>query len=294
MGFDVNVLSLSALAPVRFTYKFNCEEKIDNLLFAYDSGFRYYTHNAFSGFRDAVLSKNNCLILTKNISLREVFDPDSTQINIGSVAGSFYLKASNNNYFTRLKNDVYVGGIGEKLLITVVPIAENYAELVVEGLKKLTVDEEYPYTVRLSQDVLSENKLHRQRFEIDYQNNIISFKVKTNEGYRFLSYGSDNVIRATGLMLNETIVNNYLHRMEFVTNNGLYYGFDAKTTEVKYWNHLPSFVNQNTVTVKEEVDTDTHLLISCSTESIAQSAEVPVNIALLKSNFSSAGTYLNI
>ena len=290
---ELDVLPLSALNPIKFSYKFNREEKVDSTLYSYNNGFRFYTHKAFEGFHDALLSKKTCLVLTKNISLRDVFDSDSTQINVGTVAGSFYLKTPDGKYFTRIRDDLFVGGIGEKLFLTIVPVQNNYVELVVENFKKITIDEDYPYTARLSNDILNEDKIYRQRFEIDYKDNLISFKAKVKEGYRFLSYGIDKIVRATGLMLNDTVCNNYLLTPEWITNDGLYYGFDAKTTEVKYYNQIPTFINQNTVTIKDETDIDTHLLITCATETIAQSAIVPINIALMKSNFSSAGTYLN-
>lgn len=286
--------SLSALQPVKFSYNFNKEEKLDTSLYLFSNGFGYYTHTVFQEFRDAVLSKKNYLILTKNISLKDMFNPDSYQISIGKLAGSFYLKAADDRYFTKLRNEIFVGGIGEKLLLTVIPISDNYVELVSEDFKKkITVDEDYPYTVRLSQDILNEDKIHRQRFEMEYQNNLISFKVKIKEGYRFLSYGKDNVVRATGLMLNDTVCNNYFHKVEMITDDGLYYGFDARSTEIKYYNQLPTFVNQNTVTIREEKDIDTHLLISCSTKAISKSTNVSINVSLTKSNFSAAGTYLN-
>ena len=286
--------SLSALQPVNFSYNFNRKEKLDNSLYLFSNGFGYYTHTAFQEFQDAVLSKKNYLILTKNISLKEIFDPDSYQIKLGKLAGSFYLKTTNGEFFTRLRDNVFVGGIGEKLLLTIVPVSDNYVELVAEDYKKkLTIDQDYPYTARLSQDVLNEDTIHRQRFEMDYENNLISFKTRVKEGYRFLSYGIDNVVRATGLMLNETVCNNYLHKMVMLTNDSLYYGFDARSTEIKYYNQIPTFVNQNTVTIKEEKDVDTHLLISCSTDAISKSTNVPINVALTKSNFSAAGTYLN-
>ncbi len=291
---DLLSYSLSALQPVKFSYNFNREEKLDYSFFLFSNGFGYYTHKAFQEFRDAVISKKNCLLLTKNISLKEMFDPDSYRINVGTIAGSFYLKTSENKYFRKLRDGIFIEGIGEKLLLTVVPILENYVELVAEDYKKkLTIDEKYPYTARLSQDILNEDKIHRQRFEMEYQNGMISLKTKTEEGYRFLSYGVDNVVRATGLMLNDTISNNYLHKVEMLTNGSIYYGFDARSTEIKYWNQIPTFINQNTVTVKEEKDIDTHLMISCTTDAISKSTNVPINVSLTKSNFSAAGTYLN-
>lgn len=292
MAPSITYNSLSALAPVKFTYKFNKEEKLSKEFVNFSNGFSYYKHNALSGIRDAVFSKKNLLILTDNIPLKEVFDVDSSQVNIGTIAGSVFLKTNSNLYITSTKNNVFLGGTGEKLLISIVPVLNNVVELVVDKTRKLTIDSSYPYTLRISDDKLNDGNLYRQRFEIDYKDGIICFKVNTNEGSRFLSYGVDRVIRAVGLTLNEVVVNPYLFNVEFATSNGIYYGFDATVSEVKYFNELGSFFNQTNLNVKEEKIRDTHLLLSCSTSVIAMSAEVPINIALTKTNFSASGTYL--
>lgn len=283
--------SLSALTPIKFTYKFNKEEKLTNSKHAFNNGFCFYTHNALNAAQDALMSRKNLLILTDNISLREIFDSDSNQINIGKIAGSFYLKTATNYYVTKIKNNIFVGGVGEKLGLTVVPILDNIVELVVDKTRKITVDEEYPYTVKISDDQLSDAKLLRQRFEMDYFDGRVSFKVQTKEGPRFISFGADKVVRAVGLELNETIVNPCRFYVEMISNNGIYYDFDAKTSEIKYFNELGSFNNQNTVVIKEDQESNTHLLISCATSLLGVSAEVPVNIALTKTNFSSSGSY---
>lgn len=284
--------SLSALTPVKFTYKFNKEEKLSKEFVNYSDGFSYYKHNALSGIQDAVFSKKNLLLLTNNIPLKEVFDIDSSKVDIGTIAGSFFLKNDSNIYVTSLKNGVFLGGAGEKLLITVVPISNNIVELIVDKTRKLTIDSSYPYTLRISDDQLNDANLYRQKFEMDYKEGLVCFKVNTNEGSRYLSYGADQVVRAIGVTLNETIVNQYLFKVEFATSNGIYYGFDATVSEVKYFNELGTFLNQTNLNIKEEQISDTHLLMSCSTSLIAMSAEVPINIALTKTNFSASGSYL--
>lgn len=283
--------SLSALTPIKFTYKFNKEEKLTNHKYSFNNGFSFYTHDALKTAQDALMSRKNLLILTDNISLRNIFDSDSNQVNIGKIAGSFYLKTATSAYVTKIKNDVFVGGVGEKVGVTVVPISNNIVELVVDKTRKLTVDENYPYTVKISDDQFSDGKLLRQRFEMDYFDGRVSFKVQTKEGPRFISFGADKVVRAVGLELNETIVNPCRFYVEMISDNGIYYNFDAKTSEIKYFNELGSFNNQNTVVIKEDQESDTHLLISCATSLIGVSAEVPVNIALTKTNFSSSGSY---
>lgn len=294
MGFSASTQSLSALTPVKFTYKFNKEENLSGVLNSFRNGFEYYKHDAFENFHDAALSKKSCLILTNNKPLKDVFDSDSKQIDIGTIAGCLFLKTPNKKYFTVTDNGIYVGGIGEKLFINVVPILGNVVELKVGKTQHIQIDKEYPYTAKLSEEILDGEDLERQRFELEYRNNLISFKTKTQEGYRYLSYGIDQTVRAVGLMLNETVVNPYLFTPEFVSTNGLYYDFDAKTSEVKYYNELAAFANRYTVNIKQEQESNTNLLISCSTATIAlsgSSGKVPINIALTKTNFSSSGSY---
>lgn len=110
-----------------------------------------------------------------------------------------------------------------------------------------------------------------------------------------MSYGSDFIVRATGLALNETAVNPYLLIPEFTSNETIDYDFDAKTSEIKYFNNLHADENKKTVAIREATESNTSLLISCATSDIAKtvdlSSSVKANIALTKTNFSSSGTY---
>jgi hypothetical protein len=292
MGLPITTTySLSALSPVKFTYKFNKEEKLSSTLNLFSNGFGYYNHEAFKNFHDAALSKKNCLILTNNKPLKDVFESDSKQIDIGTVAGCIFLKTSTGKYFTTYLNGLYIGGIGQRSFINVVPISNNTVELKTSKTQFIQIDKEYPYTAKVSEEILDGDDLVRQRFELDYKDGLVSLKTLTQEGYRYLSYGVDQTVRAVGLMLNETVVNSYLFIPEFVTENGLHHDFDAKTSEVKYFNELTAFANRYNLNIKDEQESDTNLLISCTTADIALSASVAANIALTKTNFSSTGSY---
>jgi hypothetical protein len=287
----VQIHSLSALFPVNFTYKYNKEEKLSGQLATYNNGFGYYKHDLFDNFQDASLSKKNLLVITDVKQLKTIFDKDSESVSVGNISGCAFLKAVNGKYLCNLNNDVYVGGIGEKLFVNIVPITKNIVELKTTKTQRLQIDKEYPYTARLSEEVLDGEELERQRFEIDFKDGLMSFKTKTQEGYRFLSYGMDQVLRAVGLMLNNTTVNPYFFIPDFVSESSILYNFDAKTTEIKYFNELANTDNRTTVNIKEEQETNTNLLVSCSTKDISKLNTVSVNIALIKTNFSSSGSY---
>ncbi len=71
-----SVRSLSAIEPVKFTYKFNKEERLSGVQSSFNNGIRYFKYDAFKSFRDASLSKKNCLILTNNKPVKDVFESD--------------------------------------------------------------------------------------------------------------------------------------------------------------------------------------------------------------------------
>lgn len=291
--FTSIVRPLSALIPVEFTYSYNKEEKLTKDFYLFDNGLSYCTHAILSGLQDIALSKKNLLALTNKLSLYDVFETDSTQIKLGTIAGSVYLK-SQGAYVTSLREQIYLGGKGEYLPVTISPIQgqSNLVELIINKNYKVTIDEEYPYTARLYSDYLRESKLYRQRFEIDYADDKISIRTKTKEGWRFLSYGVDNVLRAVGLHLNEVKINPYVFDVEPITNTSIFYDFNAKNSEVEYFNELTTTNDLRTLNIKEESISNTHLLVSCSTSVIGLSSKVPINISLTKTNFSSTGSYL--
>ncbi len=154
------------------------------------------------------------------------------------------------------------------------------------------MDAEYPYTVRVTDNILDSSNLNRQRFVYDYKDKKLSFRTLTKEGWRFLSAGIDQTVRAVGLILNETKVNSYFFTPQFVSTDNIYYNFDAKSSEVKYFNDLPSYNNKENVAIRAEQESNTNLLITCPTTEIAKTTEAKVNIALTKSNFSSTGSYV--
>ena len=295
MGFSSFTHSLSSIQPVKFTYKFNKEEKMSNKLSSFRNGFRYYKHDIFDKFKDAAFSKKNCLILTNTISLKDVFEIDSKHLNVGAIAGSLFLKTPANEYIKVLDNELFIGGIGEKVLITISPLGNSIVELKIANTNRhIEIEENYPYQAKVSEDVLDPQDIHRQRFEVDYADGHVLFKTKTKEGYRFLSFSAeDKKVRAVGVMFNDLVVSPYLWSTEFVSSeNGLYYNFNATTNEVKYYNYLNSFVNKQNVHVKQQKEKNTSLLLSYPTMMAAVSGEVPINISLTKTNFSSVGTYL--
>lgn len=291
MAFVVNTRPLSALSSVKFTYNYNSEEKLHNVYNSFRGNFGYYDYILFKNFKDIALSKKNCLVLTDVKDLQSVFETQKTVLSLGTIAGTTFLQATNNEFLTVTGKQVYVGGNGKRLFLNIVPININTVELKTNESIYLQIDEQYPYTVKLTETILDESQSYVRRFEVDYNDNKISFKVKTPEGYRFLSYGVDKVLRAVGVELNDTIINPYVFTVVPVTDTSIEYNFDPTTSEIKYYNELLSYSTRQTVDIKTNTEKNTNLLISCPTAEITKEETVNLNVALLKTNFSSSGTY---
>ena len=268
------------------------KHKLSHQLLIHDGGLGYVLHKGLSAFQDATLSNKTCLMLTENLPLADVLEPKNRNLHIGQVSGSFYLKTDKGEYLTILDDEIFVGGRGEKLLLNASSVGPNLVELKIDSKTYLQVDKTYPFQLKPSGNPLIREEIVRQRFEVDYSEGKITFKTKTKEGWRFLSWGCvDKVVRATGLCLNETVINSYTFICEFITKSNLGHGFIPNSTEVKYFNSFENFANNANINIQSVKQKNAHLLLTCSTADIAKYRQVPVNIALTKTNFSSSGSY---
>jgi len=293
MEFSFAVHSLSSLVPVKFNYSYNANEELAYSLQCFSNNLSYHKYSMLEGAQDVSLSNENILFLTDTMPLSNVFSNTLNKLEIGNIAGTFFLSTSAGQILTYTGDTVHVEMSSlDTLLFSVVPLTSNKVELHTNNNTILTVDATYPYTVRTSTELLSPDQQYRREFEIDYVGRILTLKTSTNEGDRYLSYSADKVLRAVGLMLNNRVFNSYLFVPTFITNSELTVGFNPKANEVKYYNDLETFVNRLSLDIKDAPsDADTNLLISCATTDIPVSDETNVNIALLKTNFTSTGAY---
>lgn len=292
MGLSVNINSLSALNPVKLTYRHASDEKLASEIILGSNGIVYYKHAIFENFKDASLSRKNCLVLTDVKDLNDVFETQAYNIEFGTIAGCIFLKNSAGKYLTTLDNQIYVGGTGQKLFLNVIPSADGSVYLKFNKTSFVEFDDSYPYPLRISDETIVDEQLYTRKFYIDYVNGKASFKVKTNEGFRFVSFGVDKVVRAVGLELNDTVVNQYHLNVEFITESSVPYNTDSKMKQVQYFNEFESTDTRKTLEVKSQSDKHTNLLVTCATTQINLSAaEAFVNIAPTKTNFTSFGTY---
>lgn len=308
MAFTVKTHSLSSIDPIKFVYEYNDnKENLSNAYIPINNNFGYIKHKALINFKDSALSKKNCIFLTTSQSMSSVFANQAQKIvkrDLTNSTNTVVLK-NNNKELIEANGFLYRGGPGgcgiskNKLLITIVPIEEGYVELRIGKNGYIVVDRVYPYTARVTYDVMDSSQHYTRRFKIEQSSskNQISLAFNTIEGFRYLAFGYDGVLRAIGLIMNNVIVNSYYFDFDMLTNatntTESFYDYIPQNPEVKYFNGLLDTTNRSNLNIKLQKDVETNLLITCPTYEMAKKPEVNVNIALLRTNYSAEGSFLH-
>jgi hypothetical protein len=299
--------SLSSLSPVELKYDYYKKEELQANTFTYNNGISLYKINGFNNYRDIVINKDTCFILTSSVNLNSVFANEKT-LTIGSTPVSVligqrlesglppvtfakYINEQEQNVFKLIFTEVPSVTAASTFYLQPVNNQFNVVEIFVEG-KYLQVEENYPYTVKLSERTLSIDSINRQRFEVafDKKNNFITFKTLTNSGYRYLAFNNDNILRATGLMLNNTAVNDYVLQCVPITYKELNYGFTPTNNWVTYYFDIESRLNNKNLTINKDIrSTKTNLLVSFPVEQATVNSNAVVNLANLKTNLTPSG-----
>lgn len=296
MSFQTHIVPLSALSPIRFTYEFKSKEPLHSKYKVLDNGVRFLEHELLNKSSDSVFSQNNAIVLTEIKDLKQIFEEKTEQLNVRYISACFYLSFPDNIHLVgnttvkKLNKRFFVGGSGQEAIFNIIPLGNNLIELKTEQ-KNLAISENYPYDLILLDEPLQEN-VFRQQFEIDVFENKFTLKTKTNEGYRYLSYSKvDRALRATGVQLNATTINQYLLEPIFVSKDHISHNFDPTIKEVRYFNQVETTPELKNLNLKTQKQADTNLTISCSLDELITEKEVNVNIAIMKTNFATNGTF---
>lgn len=285
--------SLSTLAPLDFKYDFFKNETLQIQKDGYLEGFSFSKLLGLENFRDIAINKNSCLILTSAVNLSSFFTGDRL-FSIGEIPGCVKLQTTNSNIFYANYNITTnnfsfdsLEGVG----FTILPVTNGQlyeSEIIVNDLY-LQVDREYPYTVRLGNYITDLTDNYRQRFFCTYQNNTLIIKTKVDNGFRYLSTGEDNILRATGTVLNNVVVNNYIFKTFNFTTSGFNYNFSPSNDWVTYFLDFSNQANNNDLTINKSYTVPTHFLIDFATEEIIKNKIGSINIANLKTGYTPAG-----
>jgi len=285
--------SLTALQPVELKYNYSKDETLQASTLGYSEGYNFFKLNGLDSFQDISINKSSCFALTTAISLSTIFI-NQTQLNIGTLPGTFKLQTRYSSiyyagYNTSNNNFSFDSLYGTNLFI--LPVENNTEQVEIKvGQKYLQIDSSYPYTARLDNAITDTNQVYRQRFYCLYINGLILIKVYTGAGYRYLSYGNDNILRATGLILNDSTINDYLLKAVQITPNSFNYNFNPFNNWVTYFFDFPEQINNKSLAVNKEFKNNSvNFLLDFPIEQAIKTGEATFNIANLKTNFTPAG-----
>ena len=283
--------SLSSLAPIELKYEYNRDESLQGSIVTYQDGFSFYELEGLKNFQDVTINRDSVLVLTSAVSLSTVFAP-AQDIKLGKLPGTFQLQPRNSTiYYIKynVEKNTFVKTLTSASTFYIQPLNDsNEVELFVDS-KYVQVRANYPYGVYLSERSLDPEEIFRQRFEIVYDNSFISIKTKTDQGYRYLAFNKDNILRAVGLVLNETVVNDYVFKCLSISDPNLNRGFTTNNDWVTYYFDTEGKSENKTLTINKNISTPTNLLIDFPLENAAETGIANINIANLKTSLTPAG-----
>jgi len=285
--------SLSSLSPIELKYQYHRNEELQASVNSYQEGYSFYEVDGLNDFQDVAINKDSVFVLTPTVELSSVFT-STNRIDIGKIPGSIILQPRKSMYYISFYDTTSTFNLTLTLtsasIFYVAPIeGTNEVELFVNK-QYVQVNATYPYTVYLNDKSLNSEEIQRQRFEVVYQNNFITFKTKTDSGYRYLAFNNDNTLRAVGLILNDSVVNDYIFNCIPVTTSTINRGFNPTNNWITYYFDVESETENKTVTInKNFANNKTNLLIDFPLEQAAETGTANINIANLKTAVTPSG-----
>lgn len=276
------------LTPVEYNYAGQPSNIINYNKVTYSNGFSFYETPFLKNYQDVTINRGSCFILTNKINLQNIFTSQTTQttntlpvticISPKNITNKF---ASYNNNTKRFS----LGSSATRAAITVSPTKNKNIVELTSGGSFLQVKKTYPYEVTLSDFSLNDTEIERQKFYIQsLGNNLFLLKTKTASGDRFLTFGSDGILRATGVVLNNITPNNYLLLFSFLSRSFLTTGFNPQDFWVTYFNDTSQNNNNNVQLNQKNIITQNNFLIDFSVDEVVKKNINNINILTLKSN----------
>lgn len=289
---NITYKPLSALTPIELKYEYYKDEKVQTSLVTYNNGASLYNTGGLNNFKDLTINRDTCLVLTPAIELSSIFTK-TNNIFLGQLPGSFQLQPRDTLiYFAKYRpfSNSFFLELNDGSTFYIQPLKNsNEVEIFVDN-RYLQVDASYPYVVRTGDKTLDPESIHRQRFEVVYQNKLITFKTKTDSGYRYLAFNEDNILRATGLIMNDSVINDYVFKCIDITSPELTQGFTPTNNWITYFYDIEEVTNNRNVVVnKNFASVKTNFLVDFPTERAADTGKININIANLKTGVTPSG-----
>ena len=243
-----------------------------------------------------MINRGNGLILTDSITLSSLFSTEDRVKNNLVYFSSIKLKPKGQyNYATvdNVTKKVVLGGTTSYFNLSVISGNQVYIK---KDLEYLQISKEYPYEVSVTSTDILDEESYLRKFYIYYNSGYMSFSVDTNQGQRFLQFGNDNILRATGVSFGNNLTNigdskisSYLFDTENIIEdvktsilNSDYYRNDWVT----YYMRLDDKSENSTTTIKRAIpNPPTHFLASFSVNGLNDENVLNINLANLKTGY---------
>lgn len=280
--------SLSALTPIRLKYSYNSQENLVDNYITFNTGLKTSTLQSTDNFQDISFNNETCLLLTSAVNLDKVF---SAKVEENSFFGAVFLKPQDSAAYyvayDKILNTVYLSPVPNQIYISPVS-GTNEVELFIEK-QRIQINKNYPFEAYLSYNSLDPESIHRQRFICNIQNKKMTLKTKTSSGYRYLAFCNDTVLRATGTVLNESTINDYVFDVEYVGINVHDIGFTPVNDYITYFFDFESSKNNKNLTINKTVESNPNNLLMTFAFDEVFNGTSNINIANLKNVATPAG-----
>ena len=283
--------SLSSLSPIILKYQYNRNEELVSSNTFYTNGYNTSNLQSLNRYQDIAINKGTCFVLTSSISLSSFFSaPEENRIGKLPVSILLQPRFSSNFYVTYKENSFSMSLSSDASFFYISEIKDsNQVEIFVNN-KILQIEKNYPYQAYLSDRPLYGVNLHRQRFNVVYQNNNISFYTLTDSGYRYLALNKyDYTLRATGTLLNNSVYNDYIFNCVPITSTTQQLGFKPTNDWVTYYFDIESGAENKSVAVNKDLNPVSNFLLDFPVETAIKSGTATINIANLKTNTTPTG-----
>ncbi len=280
------------LHPVRLEYNFFNNENLHKKHVSFNNGLDIFTINSTQNYKDVTFNKNTCFILTSAIQLSSVFATKDVN-TIGNIPVSILVQPRTSTvYFAKHHsetNTIRLELTSSSTFLLQPTNIKNNIEIIIDG-KYLEISKNYPYTAFLNKKATDNTNQTFQLFEPVTQDGLITFKTLTKDGYRYLAFNSDNILRATGLILNEAVISDYVFSYTLITNTNINYNFLPSNNWVTYFYDVELKNNNKNVLInKNLLDVPTNFLIEFPYNKAVLDNIAKINIINLKTGVTPTG-----
>lgn len=292
----ITTKDFTSLEPIELKYQYNKNEELRAYYVGYEQGLNVYRLDGLKNFQDVAVSNGTCFVLTTAVGLSSFFTqpttpvigqiPGTLKLQSRSLSGEYFTYDSQNNIFTSTS---VTSGNATNFFILPVPGTSKVQILV--NNKYVQVDQNYPYTVRVGDKLDDDNDPYRQEFYCEVYNNLIALKTYTTSGYRYLALGNDKTLRATGVILNSLLVNDYLFNSIQNTASITHYGFDPDMDWITYYLDFPAQTYNKDVSLNKVFSNlKINFLLDFPVEPAINNGEATFNLANLKTGLTPTGS----